>query len=69
MHDRAADRLRNGQPLRVGELAKATGYSTRRVQELIDAGRIDAVRAYPGAQRRIPAAAARRFLEALAIKP
>jgi DNA-binding IscR family transcriptional regulator len=56
-------RLEEGSPLRLGELAKAAGYSREYVRKLANAGVLKASRgSRPGAHRRVPVDEAERFL-------
>lgn len=64
---RIADRLRLGQPLRVGELAGAVGYSSRYLQKLMTAGTLPFVQRCPGSERRIPCADAVALAESLGL--
>jgi len=58
-------RLEEGTPLRLGELARAAGFSREHVRKLADAGVVRADRAdRPRAQRRVSVAEAERFLRA-----
>ncbi len=58
-------RLDQGAPLRLGELAAASGYSREHIRKLADAGVLRAERApREGAHRRVPVVEAERFLRA-----
>lgn len=59
--DRIAERLRLGQPLRVGELADVTGWSVRTLQKLMEQGGLSYVQIAPGSERRIPIDEVRRI--------
>lgn len=59
--DRISERLRLGQPLRVGELAGVTGWSVRALQKLMEQGGIRCVQIAPGSERRIPIDEVRRI--------
>lgn len=59
--DRISERLRQGQPLRVGELANVTGWSVRTLQKLMEQGGIRFVQIASGSERRIPIDEARRI--------
>lgn len=57
-------RLEEGTPLRLGELARAAGFSREHVRKLANAGVVHAERARPHAHRRVSTAEAERFLRA-----
>lgn len=60
------ERLEDGTPLRLGELATLLGYSREMVRKWADAGALKTVRApVPRAQRRVSAAEALRFAREL----
>lgn len=66
--DRIAERLRLGQPLRVGELSNVTGWSVRQLQKLMEQGGIRFVQITPESERRIPIDEARRIASEAGVK-
>lgn len=66
--DRIAERLRLGQPLRVGELADVTGWGVRTLQKLMEQGGIRFVQITPKSERRIPIDEVRRIASEAGIR-
>lgn len=66
--DRIAERLRLGQPLRVGELSDVTGWSVRTLQKLMEQGGIRYVQIAPESERRIPIDEVRRIASEAGIR-
>jgi len=62
-----AERLKQGAPLRIGELARYIGYSRYQVYKWIEADQIKTVRLVDGGDRRIPVAEAERIARILQI--
>lgn len=60
------DRVAEGTPLRVGELARYIGYSYSQVRKWIEAGELQTVTPpVSGAERRVPVDEAKRLAKAL----
>lgn len=65
------ERLEDGTPFRLGELARAAGYSREHLRKLADAGVVRAARlsCRAGSHRRITVEEAERFLRAEGLLP
>lgn len=63
-----ADRLKLGQPVRVGELARLTGWGVRTIQMLVREGGIKSVQLAPGGERRVPASEAQRIVREAGVR-
>lgn len=65
--DRMLQRLHAGKPLRVGEVAELTGFSSSWVKKCMGAGALRFVQAHEGGERRVPVSEAKRLMESLGL--